>query len=81
MIIAVVILVWLLVNTWLSLIFAQFKGTFFSGWNDLAWLFVYAVTNPFLVVLIGKIVYLVIKRAKKSKKKNTQKIYHSEDFE
>lgn len=81
MIIAVVILAWLLVNTWLSLIFAQFKRTFFSGWNDLAWLFVYAVINPFLAVLIGKIVYLVIKRIKKSKKKNTQKIDHSEDFE
>ena len=65
MIIAVVILAWLLVNTWLSLIFAQLKRTFFSGWDDLAWLLVYAVVNPFLAILIGKIIYLVIKFAKK----------------
>lgn len=81
MIIAVVILAWLLVNTWLSLIFAQLKRTFFSGWDDLAWLLVYAVVNPFLAVLVGKIIYLIIKFVKKDKKKNTEKVYYAEDFE
>ena len=65
MLIAVIILVWLLVNTWLALVFAQIKGTFFSGWDDLAWLLVYAIVNPFLAVFIGKIVYLIIKSVKK----------------
>ena len=81
MIIAVVVLAWLLVNTWLSLIFAQLKRTFFSGWDDLAWLLVYAIVNPFLAVLIGKIVYLAIKFAKKGKKKNTEKVYYTDYFE
>ena len=81
MIIAVIILAWLLVNTWLSLIFAQLKRTFFSGWDDLAWLLVYAVVNPFLAVFIGKIIYLIIKSVKKDKKKNTEKVYYAEDFE
>ena len=65
MVIAIVILVWLLVNTWLSLIFAQLKRTFFSGWDDLAWLLVYAIVNPFLAVFVGKIIYFVIKFVKK----------------
>ena len=65
MIIAVIVLAWLLVNTWLALICAQVKGTFFSGWDDLAWLLVYAIVNPFLAILVGKIIYLVAKRAKK----------------
>jgi hypothetical protein len=65
MLIAVIVLAWLLVNTWLALIFAQIKGTFFSGWDDLAWLLVYAVVNPFLAMLVGKIIYLVIKFVKK----------------
>lgn len=65
MLIAVIILAWLLVNTWLALVFAQIKGTFFSGWDDLVWLLVYAIVNPFLAVFIGRIVYLVIKFVKK----------------
>lgn len=65
MLIAVIVLAWLLVNTWLSLIFAQIKGTFFSGWDDFAWLLLYAIVNPFLAVLVGKIIYLIIKLAKK----------------
>jgi hypothetical protein len=66
MLIAVIILAWLLVNTWLSLIFAQIKGTFFSGWDDLAWLLVYAVVNPFLALLVARIVYAIVKFAKKN---------------
>jgi hypothetical protein len=65
MLIVVIILAWLLVNTWFALVFAQIKGTFFSGWDDLAWLLVYAIVNPFLAVFIGKIVYLIIKSVKK----------------
>jgi hypothetical protein len=65
MLVAIIILVWLLVNTWLALVFAQIKGTFFSGWDDLVWLFVYAIVNPFLAILVGKIVYLLIKFVKK----------------
>ena len=81
MLIAVIILAWLLVNTWFSLIFAQLKRTFFSGWDELMWLLVYAVVNPFLAVLVSKIVYLIIKRAKKAKQKDTEKIYYAKNFE
>ena len=66
MLIAIIILAWLLVNTWFSLVFAQIKGTFFSGWDDLAWLLVYAIVNPFLAILVGKVIYLVIQLAKKN---------------
>lgn len=61
MLIVMIILVWLLVNTWLSLVFAQLKHTFFSGWDDLVWLLVYAIVNPFLAMLVGKIIYIAIK--------------------
>ena len=77
MLIAIIILAWLLVNTWLTLILVQVKGTFFSGWDELAELLVYAVVSPFLVALI----YIVAKKRKKNKKKNTEKIYYTEDFE
>ena len=66
MLIAVIILAWLLVNTWLALVFAQVKGTFFSGWDELAWLLVYAIVNPFLAILVGKVVYAIIKLVKKN---------------
>lgn len=81
MLVAIIILAWLLVNTWLALVFAQIKGTFFSGWDELMWLLVYAIVNPFLAVLVSKIVYLIIKRAKKGKQKDTEKIYYAKDFE
>lgn len=77
MLIAVIILAWLLVNTWLTLILVKAKGTFFSGWDELAELLVYAVVSPFLVALI----YIVAKKRKKRKKKDTEKIYYAEDFE
>ena len=66
MLIAVIILAWLLVNTWLSLVFAQIKGTFFSGWDDLAWLLLYAIVNPFLAMLVARIIYAIVKLAKKN---------------
>jgi hypothetical protein len=66
MLIAVIILAWLLVNTWLSLVLAQIKGTFFSGWDDLAWLLLYVVVNPFLAVLVARIIYAIVKFAKKN---------------
>jgi hypothetical protein len=81
MLIAVIILAWLLVNTWLSLIFAQVKGTFFSGWDDLAWLLMYAIVNPFLALFVGRIIYLIFKRTKKKKNPNEGKIYWAKDFE
>lgn len=81
MLVAVIIFAWLLVNTWFALIFAQIKGTFFSGWDDLAWLLVYAVVNPFLAVFVSKIVYFLIKRTRKKENPNEGKIYWAEDFE
>lgn len=66
MLIAVIILAWLLVNTWLSLIFAQIKGLFFSGWDDLMWLLLYAVVNPFLAMLVARIIYAIVKLVKKT---------------
>ncbi len=66
MLVAVIILAWFLVNTWLSLVFAQIKGTFFSGWDDLAWLLLYAIVNPFLAMLVARIIYAIVKLAKKN---------------
>lgn len=65
MLIAIIILAWLLVNTWLSLIFAEMRGTFFSGWDDLAWLVIYAICNPFVALLVGKIIYKIRKIIRK----------------
>jgi hypothetical protein len=81
MLIAVIILAWLLVNTWLALVVAQVKRTFFAGWDDLAWLLVYTIFNPILALLVGKIVYLAVKFFGKKKKIDTKKIYYAEDYE
>ena len=83
MLIAVIILAWLLMNTWLTLILAQIKKTFFSGWDDLAWLLVYTIANPFFALFVGKITYPVIQFVKKKKKPNDHDdhdLYWADDF-
>lgn len=80
MIIAVIILAWLLVNTWITLIFAQIERTHFSGWDELFTLLLCAIFNPFIFMGICLTIRQIIKRIKR-KKKNTEKIYYAEDFE
>ena len=42
---------WMLVNTWLTLIFAELNGEFFAGWNDLWWLFISSLISPIMILL------------------------------
>jgi hypothetical protein len=78
MIIAVVVLAWLLVSTWVTLIVVGvdegYKGDEWAG------IIVACLFSPIMVFIIRPIV-LTIKRAKKGKKKNTEKVYYAEDFE
>ena len=78
MIIAIVILAWLLVSTWITLavvgIDEGYKGDEWAG------IIVACLFSPIMVFVIRPIV-LTIKRTKKGKKKNTEKVYYAEDFE
>jgi hypothetical protein len=73
MLIAVIILAWLLVNTWLSLLLVQIEGTSFSGWDEMLTLLLCAVFNPFVFLGVCFVVRWVIKMIKKNKKRNTEK--------
>ena len=68
MIIAVIILAWLLVNTWLTLIFAQIERTHFSSWDELFTLLLCAIFNPFIFIGICLTIRQILKRIKKKKK-------------
>jgi hypothetical protein len=81
MLIAVIVLAWLLANTWLSLLLVQIEGTSFSGWDEMLTLLLCAVFNPFVFLGVCFVIRWVIKMIKKSKKRNTEKIYFAEDFE
>lgn len=59
--IAVIILAWLLVNTWATLIICQADGTQVDGWGELATLALVAVISPWVFLLI-KIIYRQIKK-------------------
>lgn len=58
MTIVAIIFIWLFVNTWAALIFAEFEGSFFAGFDDLAWLLLYSVLSMPVVLLIGAIIKL-----------------------
>lgn len=81
MLVVVIILAWLLVNTWLSLLLVQIEGTSFSGWDEMLTLLLCAVFNPFIFLGVCFVIRWVIKMIKGNKKKNTEKIYYAEDFE
>ena len=78
MLIAVIILAWLLVSTWVTLgvicIDECYKG------DELAGIIVACLFSPIMVFIIRPIV-LTIKRAKKKKNPNEGKIYWAKDFE
>lgn len=75
MIIAVIILAWLLVSTWITLIVVGIDDKWEADeWAGMA---VACIFSPICFFVIR----FIIKRAKKSKKKNTEKIYYAEDFE
>lgn len=67
MIIAVVVLAWLLVNTWLSLLFAEIEGTPFSGWDEMFSLLLCAIFNPFIFLGVCLVIRWIIKMIKKKK--------------
>lgn len=78
MIIAVVVLAWLLVSTWITLGVICFDERYHA--DEIAGIIVACLFSPIMVFIIRPIV-LTIKRAKKGKKKNTEKVYYAEDFE
>ena len=61
MIITIIILAWLLVNTWATLIICQADGSQVDGWSELATLVFVAVVSPWVFLLI-KIIYKKIKK-------------------
>ena len=71
MTIAVIILAWLLVNTWLSLVFSQIEGNPFEGWGEMFILFLCAVFNPFVFLGICLVIRQIVKIVKGMRKKNT----------
>lgn len=78
MIIAVIILAWLFVNTWITLIFAQIERTSFSGWDELFTLLLCAIFNPFIFMGVCLAIRRIIKRIKRKKNPNEGKVYYAE---
>ena len=78
MLIAVIVLAWLLVSTWITLavvgIDEGYKGDEWAG------IIVSCLFSPIMVLVVRPIA-LAVKRAKKGRKKNTEKVYYAEDFE
>ena len=78
MIIAVCVLAWLLVSTWITFAVVCVD----EGYKDDEWagIIVACLFSPIMVFIIRPIV-LTIKRAKKKKNPNEGKIYWAKDFE
>lgn len=78
MLIAIIVLAWLLVSTWITLavvcIDEGYKG------DELAGIIIACLCSPISVLIIRPIV-LAVKRAKKKKNPNEGKIYWTKDFE
>ena len=70
MLIAIIILAWLLVNTWITLIVVGIDEGYKS--DEWAGIIVACLFSPIMVFIIRPIV-LTIKRAKKKKKSNESK--------
>lgn len=66
MTVAVIILAWLLVNTWTTLIYVQAQGDFLNGWDDILTLAVCAVVSLPMMLLVAHIVHFIRKKIKKS---------------
>ena len=78
MLIAIIILAWLLVSTWITLgVICYDEGYKGSEW---AGIIVACLCSPISVFIIRPIV-LAIKRAKKKKNPNEGKVYWAKDFE
>jgi hypothetical protein len=78
MLIAVIILAWLLISTWITLAVVCIDEGYKGG--ELAGIVVACLFSPIMVFIIRPIV-LTIKRAKKKKNPNEGKIYWAKDFE
>ena len=78
MLIAVIVLAWLLVSTWITLIVSGID----EGYRGDEWagIIVACLFSPISVFIIRPIV-LSIKRTKKKKNPNEGKIYWAKDFE
>lgn len=66
MTVAVIILAWLLANTWTVLIYVQTQGDFLNGWDDILTLAVCAVASLPMMILVTHIVHFIRKKIKKS---------------
>lgn len=62
--IVAIILGWLLINTWLTLLMIQLNKEIIAGWEDLAWCALMSVVSPVLVYVVC-IVYWKVKRWQK----------------
>ena len=78
MLIAVIILAWLLIGTWITLGVVCYDEGYRGG--ELAGIVVACLFSPISVFIIRPIV-LTIKRIKKKKNPNEGKIYWEKDFE
>lgn len=67
----VIVLVWLLVNTFATLAFMIADGTGIDSWGELAELALWAVLSPWVCFGIG----FIIKQIRKQKKTSEPKIY------
>ena len=54
MIIAVIVLAWLLVNTWLTILITVIDGVGMSDWDEFFTLLLCAVITPWLCLLISE---------------------------
>jgi hypothetical protein len=68
MIIAVIVLAWLLVNTWLTILITVIDGVGVSYWDEFFTLLLCAVITPWLCLLISEGVRK-IRRAKRKRKR------------
>lgn len=61
MTVAVIILAWLLANTWITLIYVQAKGDFLNGWDEILTLVGCAMVSLPMMILVAHIVHFIRK--------------------
>lgn len=71
----IIILAWLLVNTFATLAFMIADGSGIDSWTELAELALWSILSPWICFGIG----FIIKRIRKAKKKNEPKIYWAKE--
>lgn len=71
----IIILAWLLINTWLTLLICFANGDMLSEWDELGMIAICAVISPFTILALKSIIYKikkykVIKRRRKNEDSN-----------